>query len=166
MWASMPNTLIPHPTNGTNHFGLVLQKTSRGVIIPGGPIVLKRGRYGSGGFGAAHIWQRHEREMRKAGFLTETEVVLYVASIICPGSALYCEFERIRDTRLTVVRGVVGTAILEHKPHDPQGPCYSVVTAYGAKNPSGTRIGKVEAVPQPAPMVVPQAPENETPAGS
>lgn len=145
----MSHTLIPHPTNGTNFFGRVVLKTVGTIVIPAGPIVLKRGRYGRAGFGAAHIWQRHQKEMRKAGFLLETDVVRYVASIIVPGAPLYCEFERIRDTRLTLVRSASGTAVLEHKPHDPNGPCYSVVTAFDGRNPHGTRIGRVEAIEPP-----------------
>lgn len=161
----MPHTLIPHPTNGTNFFGQVLQKKAGSIIIPAGPIVLKRGRYGGSGFGAAHIWQRHEKEMRQAGFLLEVDVVHYVASIVCPGSALYCEFERIRDTRLAVVRGATGTAILEHKPNDPIGSCYSVVTAFAYRNPHGMRIGTVAPIAVPAPpSTAERDPEIETPA--
>ena len=144
----MPNTLVPHP-DGSNFFGQVYEKTTQGVLIPGGPIVLKRGRYGSGGFGARHIWQRHEKEVRKAGFQTEEEVVLYVARIVFPGTPLYYEHGHIRGVRVTVVRGVLGTAILEHKPSDPIGPCYSIVTAFGQRNPIGSRIGSIGAIKPP-----------------
>lgn len=45
----MPNTLIPHPTNGTFHFGRVEAKNVSGILIPGAPIVLKAGRYSAKG---------------------------------------------------------------------------------------------------------------------
>lgn len=140
----MPNTIFAHPTNGTSFFGRVLGKTFGKVLIPAGHIILKRGRYGQGGWGARHIWQRHEKEMRKAGFATESDVARYVASIIIPGTPLYCEFARIQDTRLAVVRSATGTAILQHQDDHSIGACYSVVTAFGGRNPQGTRIGKVE----------------------
>lgn len=157
----MPNTIFPHPTNGTNFFGRVIEKTVRKILIPAGPIILKRGRYGSGGWGACHIWQRHQIEMRKAGFDTENDVARYVASIIIPGTPLYCEFARIQDTRLTVVRSATGTAVLQHQEDRSVGTCYSVVTAFDGRNPHGTRIGKVEALLPPETSL---GPENEKPA--
>ncbi|WP_156312135.1 hypothetical protein [Methylobacterium platani] len=85
-----------------------------------------------------------QKETISAGFDAESDVVHYVASIIVPGAPIYCEFTRMRDTRLTVVRSSTGMAILQHQPHGQIGPCYSIVTAYSGKNPHGTRIGKVE----------------------
>lgn len=142
----MSGTIFSHPTNGTDFFGRVLEKTVGKILIPAGPIVLKRGRYGQGGWGARHIWQRHQTEMRKAGFHTEDDVVRYVATIIIPGTPLYCEFVRVQTTRLTVVRSATGMAVLQHQEDRSIGACYSVVTAFDGRNPHGTRIGKVEAV--------------------
>jgi len=153
----MPHTIIPHPT-GSDFFGRVLEKNSSGVLIPSGPIVLKRGRYGNSGFGACHIWQRHQKEMRKAGFLTEDDVVHYVATIVRPGTPLFYEHGHMRKMRVTVVRGIIGTAILEHKPDDPIGPCYSILTAFGQRNIIGSMVGLV------SPVEPPQLPNNETPA--
>ncbi len=139
----MPNTLILHPTNGTQFFGMVPEKRVSGVLIPGAPIVLKLGRHGGrGGFGVRHIWSRHELEVRARGYTCIDDVARYVAEIVRPGSPIFCEFARLRDIRVTVVRTTTGIAVLEHK----QGgnDChYSVVTAFAQRNAHGTRIGTV-----------------------
>ena len=95
----MPSTPIQHPTNGSNFFGLVEEKSVRGYVIPG-------------------------------------------AEIIRVGSPIYCEFNAMKGVRVTVVRGVVGLAILEHKAHRDDSH-YSIITAYSQKNPYGTRVGSV-----------------------
>lgn len=139
----MPNTLVLHPTNGTYYFGMIPEKRIRGILIPGAPIVLKRGKHsGRGGFGVAHIWARHERELRLKGHDGIDDVPRYVADIVRPGSAVFCEFERIRDMRVTVVRTSTGVAVLEHKDMG-EDPHYSVVTAFAQRNAHGTRIGSV-----------------------
>ena len=139
----MPNTLIVHPTNGTCYFGVVPEKTVRGILIPGAPIVLKLGRHsGRGGFGVRHIWARHEREMRARGYTCIDDVAKYVAEIVRPGSPIFCEFQQIRDIRVTVVRTTTGLAVLEYKLAGDD--ChYSVVTAFAQRNAHGTRIGSV-----------------------
>lgn len=49
----MPNTPIPHLTNGTNFFGRVLQNTVKGIDVRAALSVLKQGRRGGrGGFDA------------------------------------------------------------------------------------------------------------------
>lgn len=146
----MPETIIPHPS-GSDTYGRVMERKSSGVLIPGGLIFLKRGRYGRGGYGARHVWERHRKEMEKAGFESEDDVAAYVATIVCPGTPLFYEHGHMRQMRVTVVRGVLGTAILEHKPWDPTGPCYSVLTAFGQRNAIGSRIGSI------APVDIPKA---------
>lgn len=139
----MPNTLIPHPTNGTCYFGVIPEKTVRGILVPGAPIVLKLGRHsGRGGFGVRHIWARHERELLSRGHTCIDDVPKYVADIVRPGSPIFCEFQQIREMRVTVVRTSTGVAVLEHKAIG-EDRHYSVVTAFSQRNAHGTRIGTV-----------------------
>lgn len=146
----MPQTLIPHPTNGTVYFGVIEEKTVRGLIIPGAPIILRRGNHSrKGGFGVRHIWARHEADLRKKGYNGEDDVAKFIAAIILAGSPVYCEFERRRETRVSVVRGAAGMAVLEHKTDRNDNCLYSVVTAFSHQNAHGTRIGSVKPY-QPA----------------
>lgn len=139
----MPDTLIPHPVNDTFVFGRVIEKKVKGVLIPGGEVFLKRGKHGArGGFGALHIWARHEAELVARGYAAEADVASYVAHIVRPGSPIFCEFAHIRDVRVTVVRTASGIAILEYK--TAEQPHYSVVTAFAGRNAHGVRIGSIE----------------------
>lgn len=145
----MPKTLIQHPTNGTNFFGLVEEKSVRGYAIPGAPILLKRGIHGPrGGYGVRHIWARHSVDLKKRGYASEDDVAKYVAEIICVGSPIYCEFNAIKGVRVTVVRGAVGLAVLEHKTHRDDSH-YSIITAFSQKSAHGTRVGSVANYQQP-----------------
>lgn len=139
----MQDTLVHHPANGTFVFGYIHERNSRGVKIPGGPILLKRGRHDQrGGFGVRHIWSRHEHDVRRHGGVSEAGVPIFVAGIICPGAPVYCEFERIRDLRLRVLRGCVGVAVLEYKP-EASDPHWSIVTAFGRRDVNGDQVGNV-----------------------
>ncbi|MDH6650195.1 UNVERIFIED_ORG: hypothetical protein M2312_004866 [Rhizobium esperanzae] len=101
----MPDTIILHPTTGLRFFGLVQEKKVGKVIIPGAPIVLKRGKQsGSGGFGVKHIWARHEKEVRARGYASVDDVPMFVADIVRPGSPIYCEFATMRGTTLPYSR--------------------------------------------------------------
>ena len=146
MDAPMPQTIIPHPSNGTPFFGQIEEKNVRGFLIPAAPIILRRGKASRhGGFGVRHIWAWHATEMRTCGYTREDQVADYVADIVCPGSAVLCEFEIRRDTRVTVARSAIGVAVLEHK-EGRDGICvYSVVTAFAQRNPHGTRVGSIAA---------------------
>jgi hypothetical protein len=138
----MSNVLLPHPTNGTLHYGRILAVTSRGVFIPGGPVVLKVGKHRDpGGFGAEHIWGKHAVELVKIGYAVPEDVPKYVAEIVRPGSPVHCEFDTLRDTRVTVVRTTHGVAVLRYE--DIAGGRYSVITAFAQRNAHGTRIGTV-----------------------
>ena len=139
----MPDTLIPHPTNGTFVFGRVVEKKTKGFFIPGGDVYLKLGKHGGrGGFGVRHIWTRHHVDLSARGYIAENDVAKYVADIVRPGSPVFCEFAHIRDVRVTVVRTAMGVAVLEYK--NIAEPHYSVVTAFARRNAHGTRIGSVE----------------------
>ncbi|MNS23533.1 hypothetical protein D3C72_553510 [compost metagenome] len=86
--------------------------------------------------------------MRERGYEGEDDVAKYVAEIVCPGSPIFCEFDRMKDTRVTVIRSVIGLAILEYKTHGDDEH-YSVVTAYAQRNAHGTRIGTVSPYAKP-----------------
>ncbi|TIO79427.1 hypothetical protein [Mesorhizobium sp.] len=136
-----------------------MDKNVRGILIPGAPIVLKRGRHSiRGGFGVRHIWARHQTEILARGYSAEEDIAKYVADIVRPGSPVFCEFGHIRNVRVTVVRTTIGIAVLEHKTHGDDVH-YSVVTAFAQRNAHGTRVGTVLAH-HPAAA---QLPENETP---
>lgn len=141
----MPNTLLKHPTQDTYIFGYIAEKNSRGVIIPKGPIHLKSGKHNgpNKGFGAAHIWAEHRREMEVRGHTMREHVPAYVAEIVCPGASVFCEFENMSKwQKLAVIRTAIGTAILQYVASKEAH--YSVVTAFARKNANGTRIGSVQ----------------------
>lgn len=80
--------------------------------------------------------------MAKAGLLSIDDVPTYVATIIVAGSPLFYSGESFRQTKLTVLRITVGTAILEHRMMGEQS-VWSVVTAFDGKRRHGTRVGSV-----------------------
>ena len=116
-----------------------------GYLLPLGPIHLKLGKHigPNRGFGAAHIWHEHQTEMSQVGLMNFDDVPVFVARIVKPGSQVFFEFARLRgNTRVSVVRSVNGTAILElieTRDH----PHYSVVTAFKDAKAHGTKIGIV-----------------------
>jgi hypothetical protein len=141
-----PGLWLHHPNKAQkDNFGTVPEVTSRGILIPGGIIRLKHGRHTgpNKGFGATHIWAEHQSEMLKAGFSEENQVADYVASIIEPGTPIFCEFSNMKNfQRLAVVKSARGLAILEFKGTVDDGH-YSVVTAYANRQTHGTLVGTV-----------------------
>lgn len=82
--------------------------------------------------------------MARAGFHSLDAVPDYVASIVCVGSAVFCEFSNLRgEPRLTVVRSPRGKAILELQKLRGGPDIYSVVTAFSNTQAHGIRIGSV-----------------------
>jgi hypothetical protein len=141
----LANLLLTNPTSGTYSFGYIEEAKVSGIVIPGGTIYLKTGEHRgpNRGYGAAHIWAEHSKEMASAGFTSFEEVPHFVASIVQPGSRLYFEVSQMRgDTRVSVVRSANGTAILQHK-GTLGNPSYSIVTAYLKARAHGTLIGTV-----------------------
>lgn len=139
-----PNDSIPHPETGKLSFGVVPQAKSGPDTIPEGDIQLRYGKHNgpNSGFGAAHIWVEHRKEMEQAGFTSKKDVPAYVALIVRAGSAIYYEGGYNRHKRVAVVRSSRGTAILELKDMH-QGIIWSIVTAYSGQNVNGTRVGAV-----------------------
>lgn len=139
---------ISHPTTGGLSFGIVPDLRLSGSRIACAEVRLFVGRHvgPNRGFGAAHIWAEHRREMELAGFLREQEVAAYVAAIVRGGTLLYHEGGWQRSERLLALRSAVGTAILEHR-QQRGGAIWSVVTAFSGKKAHGTRVGTVRWSP-------------------
>lgn len=140
----MPNTRLINPNSGHEAFGRVPACKSRKIILPAGLIYLTAGRHigPNKGFGAAHIWAEHAKEMEAAGFPTLEEIPGYVATIICGGTPLLYEGGNIKSTRLIAVRGVSGTAILEQH-GQADSAFWVVITAFSANKKHGVRVGTV-----------------------
>lgn len=142
----MSNKRLISPVSNDCIFGHVEGRTIKGIIIPSGPIYLKEGKHfgPNRGFGVEHIWAEHRVEMAALGYETKNDVANYVADIVRPGSSIYCEFDNIRaGLKLTVIRTVIGTAILQHQ--EKGDSHYSVLTAFSRKTANGTLIGSIRA---------------------
>lgn len=122
--------------------------------FPEGEIVLKYGNHlrPNSGFGYIHIIAEHTADLDLHGLEHTIEgVINYIQLIFCTGARIYSEFVRNKqgNYRPTVVWSRVGTLILE-KEFLPAGEIrYSVVTAYGKKNPVGTQIGSIPRKKRP-----------------
>ena len=140
----MSNRQIPHPHNGGMSFGQVPRMVSRGFIIEAGHIHLLGGKHlgANKGYGAAHIWAAHAKEMAARDFIGYEDVPAYVASIVRTGTQLFFGSGDFRKTKLIAVRATMGTAVLELR--DQREPLFwSVVTAYSIPKAHGTLVGIV-----------------------
>ena len=95
------------------------------------------------GFGAAHIWAEHQKEMAQRGFFAEADVPSYVAAIVCVGTPLYFTAGDMRNTRLLAVRSATGMAVLEQHYLRDAVVVWSVVTAYSGNRKGGSLVGAV-----------------------
>lgn len=141
----MANLLLQNPRTGKSSFGYIEEARVSGIVIPSGEIYLKQGEHRGPnlGYGAAHIWAEHAKEMLSVGFSVQEQVPAFVASIIQSGSRVYFEAAQMRGgKRVSVVRSSNGMAVLEHKATSGN-PSYSVVTAYLKAKAHGTLVGTV-----------------------
>jgi hypothetical protein len=141
----LANLLLTNPTTGRSSFGYIEEVRVSGILIPSGSIYLKQGEHRgpNHGYGAAHIWAEHSREMMSVGFSALEQVPAFVASIVMPGSRVYFEAAQLRGgKRVSVVKSSNGMAVLEHK-GTWGNPSYSVVTAYLKPRAHGTLVGTV-----------------------
>ena len=110
-----------------------------------GVIVLKRGKHTghNRGFGAEHIWEQHQVELKAMGFHSKNDVPRFVSNIFQSGSHIHCEFnDPGGNHRITVIKNREGQlAILEKRYTSTNSVYYSVVTAYTKGKAHGTRIG-------------------------
>lgn len=150
------NTLIRHPTNGTNIFGKfpeIKTKGNRAAYFPEGDIFLKHGEHRTiqkregRGFGIQHIWAKHELELIALGYPAENDVSRYVANILQSGTPIHSEFDNAGGTHRTqVIRNQNHVVILDQRTSRIDGfeifDHYSVVTAFPMhRKVKGSRIG-------------------------
>jgi hypothetical protein len=141
----LANLLLSNPATGRSSFGYIEETRLSGMLIPSGFIYLRVGEHRgpNSGYGAAHIWAEHAKEMASVGFVAFEQVPHFVVRIVQPGSSLFCEASQMGGgSRVSVVRSANGTAILEHK-GTRGNPSYSVVTAYLKARAHGTLVGTV-----------------------
>lgn len=137
------NDLIMHP-KGDVSFGVIPEFKQHSVKE--GHIYLRKGDHWENGrklqgYGAIHIWQAHEYDLKKLGYLTPEDVALYVAHLTQPGTAIYCDIhDRSRQRRLNVLRSHYGLLVVEPR-SDRSGFGYYVVTAYPKRQANGVFIG-------------------------
>ena len=140
----MPNTRLINPHSEQEEFGRVPACKSGQILFPPGFVYLTAGRHigPNKGFGAAHIWAEHAKEMEAAGFKSLGDVPRYVATLICRGTPLLYEGGNIKSTRLIAARGATGTAILEQR-GQAESAFWVVITAFSANKKHGVRVGTV-----------------------
>ena len=137
-------TPVLHPA-GSASFGTLPKMRAPGQTLPAGEIRLFRGRHTgpNRGFGAAHIWAEHRREMAALGFDAYEDVADFVAMIVRAGTPVYFGDQDWRSLRVMAVRSRTGTAILEHRESRDGDGYWSIVTAYAGTRTHGTRVGTV-----------------------
>ncbi|WP_297924547.1 hypothetical protein, partial [uncultured Agitococcus sp.] len=96
-----------NPYNNTLIFGKIPEIYHGRDYFPSGDIYLRYGEHKgiNRGFGVAHIWQAHQKELLQLGYTEEIHVSHFVASIIQVGTPLFCEFNDVRGKhRVTVLK--------------------------------------------------------------
>ncbi len=132
------NDLVEHP-KGCFSFGRVPALPKHGVR--GGDIYLRKGNEH---FGVVHIWQDHEYDLRKLGYLVIDSVPDYVALLTEAGTPIFMETPFTKGgKRLSVLRSRTGILVLEER-SDRDWFGYFVVTAFPRGNARGILIGHTE----------------------
>jgi hypothetical protein len=91
-------------------------------------------------WGGQHIELAHAKELKRL----KLSLAEFVASIIKPGSPIYCEFEGMKTKqRPQTVNVRIGTVILEYR-QTALGNFYTVITAFSRTRPLGELIGRLE----------------------
>lgn len=139
-----PMTPVLHPT-GSASFGTLSEMRAPGQTLPAGDIRLFRGRHTgpNSGFGAAHIWAEHGREMAALGFYAYEDVADFVAMIVRACTPVFFGDQDWRSLRVMAVRSRSGTAILEYRESRDGDAYWSIVTVYTGTRTHGTRVGTV-----------------------
>lgn len=95
---------------------------------------------GNARWGMQHIVQVHTHEIKRLNL----EPSAFVASIVKPGSPIYCEFDTMKDAQRTQTVNVrIGTVVLEYKTTRLES-FYTIITAFSRKQPVGELIGRLE----------------------
>ena len=112
--------------------------------FPAGKICLKHGEHRgvNRGFGIVHILAEHTADLSDHNLPhTSDGVIDYVNLILRSGARIFSEFNSVRGFhRPTIIWSLVGTVVLERQCVNGE-IMYSVVTAFGQKQPKGTQIG-------------------------
>lgn len=143
------NHLIDHPAGG-QVFGVIpaiasLQLEEAFVYLRMGEHRALRGSAPSG-FGVRHIWEGKQRELVRHGCLCIDDVPAFIASLFVLGAELYHDrgHAMAHKKRVTLLRTLEGTLVLEPI-HDRQlGGLYSVVTWTPRRTPRGVLVGTIQ----------------------
>ena len=149
----MSKVRVLNPIDNTDIFGVIpaltlVSKYKGTIATVDAPIHLVEGKHigPNSGFGVAHIWAEHSKEIISAGYAGRNLVPAYVQSILSAPAAIYFEDRQIARPRVNTVRIVTGTVILEYVRTRVQGvevPHWSVVTAYSNTRTVGVLVGGI-----------------------
>ncbi|MCG3814299.1 hypothetical protein I3260_18880 [Photobacterium damselae] len=132
---------VINPNTGRLSYGHIPQNS---LGIPSGPIYLKLGNIGAGkkrtgSFGARHIWEKHKTDLRISNPEDTAQVV---ANILATGVNVLVDFNaKHSPSRPVVLNTAIGRVALVSYKESGGVDAYSIVSAYGNKNASGTVIG-------------------------
>lgn len=149
----MSKVRVINPISNTDVFGIIpaltLNSQKDGIINTAqAPIHLVAGRHigPNSGYGVAHIWAEHEKEILQAGFTSQNDVPAYVQRILTAPGLIYFEDRKIKRLRVNTVRIVTGTVILEYVRtviDKVETPHWTVVTAYSNTRTAGVVVGRI-----------------------
>lgn len=130
-------TKVTNPATGGLSFGRV-PKNKNG--IPEGEIFLKVGYVGfgprrKGAYGARHVWEKHREEL---GITSPEDVPEKLSKILKPGSKVLVDSTK-GDKKIVALNTTEGLVALQEEEDG-----YSIITAYGRKDPTGIEIGELE----------------------
>jgi hypothetical protein len=132
--------VIPALTLTSKHKGVIATREA--------PIHLVEGKHfgPNSGFGVAHIWAEHRKEITRAGFPNQGLVPAYVQKILTTPGLIYFEDRKLPKPRVNTVRITTGTVILEYVRtviDKVKTPHWSVVTAYSNTRTAGVVVGQI-----------------------
>ncbi len=149
----MSKIKVISPLSNSDVFGIVpalnLNSQHKGIITTvDAPIHLVEGKHigPNSGFGVAHIWAEHMKEIIQSGFSARSDVPAYVQSILTAPGLIYFEDRKSARLRVNTVRIVTGTVILEYVRtviNKVETPHWSVITAYSNPRTAGVVVGQI-----------------------
>ncbi|WP_434363076.1 hypothetical protein NF212_25345 (plasmid) [Parasalinivibrio latis] len=137
------NNFIVNPRTGRLSFGRI---PPNNLGVAEGEIYLKLGYIGfgpqkKGAYGARHIWEKHQIDLNLGN---PQDIAVRLLDIMAVGVDILVDFSaRHNPARPVILNTSVGRVALTAE--SKQGvPCYSIVSAYGARNAPGTVIGTLK----------------------
>ncbi|MGL5719548.1 MAG: hypothetical protein ACRCYP_01955 [Alphaproteobacteria bacterium] len=138
------NAFVVNPITGGLSFGRIPDNNNG---IDAGEIYLKLGLVGhgkqrKGAFGVRHVWEKHQVDL---GISKSEDTPSVIASILTEGADILVDMtSSSTPARPIVLNTSLGIVVLEKKLEQGTGVVYySLVSAYGKKNMTGTVIGKL-----------------------